>query len=740
MLTRPAELTALLAGLTAHGRRDALRALRGQLLRSELYALDGADRRRPPVHGHRDGRPAFAGGVAGLPPRRLAADREPIFFPFPAGSRTTQWERGDRADDPVHLPRRPDAYGLPPARWTSPSPAAATRGRRRTRRRRGAVPGDVHDHRVRPAGRADALPGRPGRPDDHATRWSTTAGLPRPGSRRRPRRTAACREPSLRVIGQAHTFYDGDAFTGLPLGQLGDHGLATRTETLAFTDAFLDDLLRCRRSARGRPAAAVPGARRGRPGPGSTRPSSATVLPALAGYVHHTDADVPGSAAGYWIQTARHRYDVHPDPDHPAGCRAGCRSSPSTRSARRPGSTTTSTTCCRSTVTDPAGLTTTAAHDLRVLQPRQVTDVNGNTACGHLHPARAGRRALRAGQGRRRRGRPDAARHRADLRPARLRRGPRPGVGDHRAAGAPRHRHRRARRAAGRGDPVGAVLRRVRPHPADPRPGRGRPVRRPDLRRRRDPGRPDPPRSARPSVAPGTRPTRTTSSVSGWQVYDNKGRGRAEVRALLRTGLRLRAAAGRPARAEGGDVLRPARPAGPHASTPTAARAVVVLGVPADLDRARRVPRPPRGRPTPTTPTTTPAAPTRTSAAGYADHWNTPASIEVDALGRTVTAVARNGHRRRRPDHHPHRATTSRATSSRSPTRSGRRGVRLPVRPAQAALADGQHRRRSPRQRPRRRRRSRSRRATARARSPCRLRPAAPAVPGLGPRRRAPAR
>ena len=59
---------------------------------------------------------------------------------------------------------------------------------------------------------------------------------------------------SLSVIGQTHTFYDGDAFIGLPLGNLGDHALATRSETLAFTDAFLDDLYPPRRPARSQPA------------------------------------------------------------------------------------------------------------------------------------------------------------------------------------------------------------------------------------------------------------------------------------------------------------------------------------------------------------------------------------------------------------------------------------------------------------------------------------------------------
>ena len=37
---------------------------------------------------------------------------------------------------------------------------------------------------------------------------------------------AAGNTVSLRVIGHSRTFYDGAPYVGLPLGQLGDHGLA----------------------------------------------------------------------------------------------------------------------------------------------------------------------------------------------------------------------------------------------------------------------------------------------------------------------------------------------------------------------------------------------------------------------------------------------------------------------------------------------------------------------------------
>src|SRR2546423_12042798 len=44
VLTRPPDQEAFLAGLPRQVRRSALRAMRGQLLRTELYALDGTDR------------------------------------------------------------------------------------------------------------------------------------------------------------------------------------------------------------------------------------------------------------------------------------------------------------------------------------------------------------------------------------------------------------------------------------------------------------------------------------------------------------------------------------------------------------------------------------------------------------------------------------------------------------------------------------------------------------------------
>src|SRR5262249_13952551 len=72
-------------------RRDALRALRGSILRTELYALDGTDRADRPYTVTE-----YAYGLRPGPEEaRVDSDEPGIFFPHRVAQRTTQWERGD---------------------------------------------------------------------------------------------------------------------------------------------------------------------------------------------------------------------------------------------------------------------------------------------------------------------------------------------------------------------------------------------------------------------------------------------------------------------------------------------------------------------------------------------------------------------------------------------------------------------------------------------------------------------
>jgi hypothetical protein len=72
-------------------KRDALRTLRGSILRTELYALDGSGQQSRPytvteqAYGLREE----------VPPTVDEKDRRHIFFPHAIAQRTTQWERGD---------------------------------------------------------------------------------------------------------------------------------------------------------------------------------------------------------------------------------------------------------------------------------------------------------------------------------------------------------------------------------------------------------------------------------------------------------------------------------------------------------------------------------------------------------------------------------------------------------------------------------------------------------------------
>ncbi len=109
MLSRPAEMVDFLESLPRRTRRDALRALRGRALRSELYALDGTDREHLPY--------TVTESLSGVRAESLATSEagpaESVFFPFAVAERTTQWERGADPMTQLTFSDEPDDHGLP---------------------------------------------------------------------------------------------------------------------------------------------------------------------------------------------------------------------------------------------------------------------------------------------------------------------------------------------------------------------------------------------------------------------------------------------------------------------------------------------------------------------------------------------------------------------------------------------------------------------------------------------------
>ena len=357
--------------LPRRARRDALRALRGQMLRTELYALDGTDRQDRPytvtesLLGRARGVRSPAAGDDG---RHGSSSRSPRPAHHAVGARR-------RPDDPVRVHRRTTTRTA----WPPGSSTVAVPRGRDPRDRRPAPASPTWRPARPPSTPAATTPtatwstGSPARP---ATRSSTTAD----------RACSSCATPSspaagrrrCGVIGHSRTFYDGDAVRRAAARRSSaTTALPVRTESLAFTDGFLDEL---RPTIRSRSAATRPISTRRRDALAGRVPGGVPrrCCRQLAGYVHYGDADMPGVA----------RRLLHRRPPATATTsttRPGCRAASSlasldplgadshdrlrrARSAARRGRPTRS------------GSTTTADHDYRVLQPQQVTDPTATPA------------------------------------------------------------------------------------------------------------------------------------------------------------------------------------------------------------------------------------------------------------------------------------------------------------------------------------------------------------------------
>lgn len=243
VLERTQEMKALLASLPRRARRDALRTMRGTLLRSETYGLDGStlqDRPYTVTESLMSVRLEF--DPSELPSPLWAETLQGywagggyIFFPFNVAQRTTQYERGD---DPMHsmsFVKDYDAYGHPLGelsiglpRGSSPNSGGngnylatygesefiykdVNGGQYMVDRVKRSVSYDA----TKPAGGTSVFAFKDGIFDSQAT---------------------------LDVIGCSLNFYDGDAFDGLPYGEIGDFGAVVRSETLVLTEGVVTDV------------------------------------------------------------------------------------------------------------------------------------------------------------------------------------------------------------------------------------------------------------------------------------------------------------------------------------------------------------------------------------------------------------------------------------------------------------------------------------------------------------------
>ncbi|MBN1254276.1 MAG: VCBS repeat-containing protein [Deltaproteobacteria bacterium] len=368
LLSRPKEMTEFLKNLDRQVRRDALRALRGSILRTELYALDGTDRQDRPYTVTEN----LYGVREESPPGADEEDRYHIFFSYALAQRTTQWERGDDPMTQFSFTEDYDEYGQPqtqtqiacPRNWRTVDdvpnkPYLATRSKTIY-----AQPMDPEQYIVDRVARVTSY-------EIQNSGEGTIFDLKHINDN----------SPDLKVIGQSVNYYDGEAFIGLPFGQVGAYGALVRSETLILTDEILQEAYQSG-DANSDLSQIPPYLVIGDSVPWSDDYPQGfrNELPPLAGYVYHDGADEV-HAPGYYVVAVQNSFDFHDNSD--GNCRGLVKIN------RDPLGSETSIDYdiydfLPVTVTDPVGLTIQAMYDYRLFQPKEVTDPNGNrTAFGY---------------------------------------------------------------------------------------------------------------------------------------------------------------------------------------------------------------------------------------------------------------------------------------------------------------------------------------------------------------------
>jgi RHS repeat-associated protein len=398
LLARPQAQIEFFKKLPRQDRADALRTLRGTILRTELYALDRQDRPFTVTETLTGLREIEAKEIRGREDEESGdeevLERKRIFLPHPLAQRTTQWERGD---DPMTQlsftdyqdeENEFDRFGRP-HRQTQ---IACPRGWRKLGDKP-KIPFLGTVTRTKYASPID--------PDiyivDRVAKI-TTFEIKNDGSETVfELRDLPDKSPKLHVISQTLNFYDGEGFIGRANGELGDHGALVRSESLVLTEEILREAYKSEdRDALDIPPYLKPG---GPPAWTEEYPQEFREhiqgLRDLAGFTFHVGDDV--HERGYFATSVRNKFDFQKPGSSKRGLLLTVRDplgrdpSPGERGTHDTQIEYDKFDLLPITITDPIGLSTEAEHDYRVMQPRHVTDPNGNqskftfTPLGLLH-------------------------------------------------------------------------------------------------------------------------------------------------------------------------------------------------------------------------------------------------------------------------------------------------------------------------------------------------------------------
>ena len=228
------DLNSFLKTLNLQERRDALRTLRGTMLRSETYALDGSPRELLPYTVSES-----ASEVREESPPLDSTDkhkkkRQHIFFPFSVVSRTTQWERGDKPMSQFSFTSDYDEYGQPQKSWQIACPKkwkdilSSTQHYLATYSETDfAKSDDINKLYI---------------VDRPASAKSYELKTRSPLTILQFKQQLENNQIEKHLIGHTLNFYDGKDYTGLALNKIGEHGILSRTESLVLTEDILNQI------------------------------------------------------------------------------------------------------------------------------------------------------------------------------------------------------------------------------------------------------------------------------------------------------------------------------------------------------------------------------------------------------------------------------------------------------------------------------------------------------------------
>lgn len=259
VLSRPDDVVQLLKELPRRAKRDAIRCWRGSQLRSELYTIDtqAADIRPYTVTETQTSiRLEFAHddtllGKQGLKPAKGTSGY--IFFSFGFANRSTQWERGNDPMTQLNFTGDFDAYGQARKQLAIAVP--------RTRQfnfmdevqnatetffiTTGETEFIYKDENMADHGRDLYMVNRSSQAKGYELVNTGRSSVPQLVNfifQDTYKSVAAASVVYTDLLSHSINYYDGTAYSHLPFGQLGDYGVAVQTETLVMTDDMVTDI------------------------------------------------------------------------------------------------------------------------------------------------------------------------------------------------------------------------------------------------------------------------------------------------------------------------------------------------------------------------------------------------------------------------------------------------------------------------------------------------------------------